>query len=527
MKSIIYGENARKKLKNGINKLTDAVKITLGPKGRNVVLSRQFATPLVTNDGVTIAREIELEDKFENMGATMLKQVSIKTNDVAGDGTTTACVLANALVEEGIKNIEAGANPLAINAGMKKAFDIVKAELTSKSKPIQSQSDIKNIATISAGDQFIGNLISQAINEVGKNGIITLEEGKESHTSVHYVEGLEFDRGYISPYMCNNQEKQSAELENCKILVSNMKITSINQILPILEQISKSGFPLLIIAEDYDAEVLSMLVINKLRGNLNVVATKTPNFGDKRRKFLDDICLLTGATLFSTEFDSNITEATLSSLGTASKVSVYSDKTTIITSNINSKIVAEKINSLSNALANETDDYKKQELQDQIARLSGKVAVISVGAPTELEMQEKKLRIEDALSATKAATSMGIVCGGGVALLRCQTVLQSKQDEFDGEQKIGLQIVLKSLQAPIRQIAENCGVDAGVIVDTILKNKNEHYGYDAQKNKYCDMFNSGIVDPTKVSISALENAISIACTMLTTECLVADNDKTV
>ena len=522
MKKIIEGELARKKLKIGVDKLANIVKTTLGPKGRNVVLERKYTTPLITNDGVTIAREIELEDQFENLGASLIKQVSIKTNSVAGDGTTTACVLAQAMVDEGIKNIEAGANPVHIKIGMQQALEKVKETLVSQSKPIDSNADIINIASISAGNSEIGNLIGSAMQKVGKNGIISLEDGKTSKTELKFVEGLEFDRGFVSPYMATNTEKQIAELTNARVLVCDSKINNINQILPVLEECNKNGLPLLIIAEDYEQEIITMLVVNKLRGNLNVVAVKAPNFADKRTQMLQDICVLTGAKLFSSATDSNIAEATIADLGYANKVSVATEKTTIIQSqkdNTNLEEHIKKLNLLKNSC---TDNFDKEQIEKRIAKITGKVAIISVGAPTEVEANELKLRIEDALSATKAACQNGIVCGGGVALLKCTNSLNNLISNTNGDQQTGIKIVQKSLEAPARQIAKNAYVDDGVVIKTILDNPSNTFGYDAFFDEYCDMFERGIVDPAKVTISALENAVSVASTLLSTNCLVIE-----
>lgn len=521
MKEIIIGQNARKKLKQGVDKLADAVKVTLGPKGRNVVLDRKYTSPLITNDGVTIAKEIELADPFENMGANLIKQVSIKTNSVAGDGTTTACVLAQSMISEGIKNIEAGASPSLVKIGMNKALNNVKTTLSSFSKIVSTTTDIKNIASISAGDSEVGELISQAMQKVGEDGIITLEEGKTSTTTLKFVEGLEFDRGWISPYMTTNQEKLIAELSNAKLLVTTQKINSVNQILPVLEQANQKGFPLIIIADDYDQEVISMLVVNKLRGNLNVVAVKAPFFADKRRNLLEDICALTGASLFSEELGRDISSASVSDLGDVNKAIISQNTTTLIEPKINQN-TQEHILSLKNLLSDATDEYQKEQLQKRIAKLSGSVAIISVGAPTEVEMQEKKLRIEDALSSTKAAADTGIVAGGGSALLKCTNGLLQLINTLDGDEKTGANIVLASLQAPIRQIAKNAYVDDGVVVKEVLSNPSNTFGYNAFSGNYCDMIESGIIDPVKVTITAIENAVSVASTLLTTECLVAD-----
>lgn len=523
MKTIISGENARKKLKIGASKLAAAVKVTLGPKGRNAVIERKYMSPLVTNDGVTIARTIELEDPAENIGASLIKQVSIKTNEIAGDGTTTACVLADTIISEGIKCIESGSNPLEINRGMKMAFEKIKEFLIDFSIPVKTNDDIVHIAAISAGDSSIGKLIGSAIKEVGENGIITLEESKTASTELKFVEGLEYDRGYISPYMINNADKQIVSLENCKILVCDQKITSINQILPILEQCSANNLPLLVIAEDFDQDVIGMLVVNKLRGNLNVVATKSPYFANKKKQMLSDICMLSNATLFSAEVDKPVSSATISDLGTAAKVIVSADRTTIIMPEANKQSTQALLEKLSKELNETTDDYAKQELESRIARISGKASIICVGAPTEVELQEKKLRIEDAIAATKAAIAKGVVCGGGVAYLGAKKYMDGLAFEATHDELIGINIVKNSLETPIRQIAKNAGVDDGVVVNNILSNSKEHYGYNAFDDTYCDMLKSGIIDPTKVEIAALENAISVASTLLTTETIIVEN----
>ena len=525
MKEILNGENARKKLKSGIDKLTNAVKVTLGPKGKNVVLERKFTTPLITNDGVTIAKEIELADPFENLGASLIKQVSIKTNSVAGDGTTTACVLAQSIIETGIKNIESGASPILLKKGMDLALQGIKEHIENNSKKVESITDIKNIATISSGDANVGELISQAMQKVGKNGIISLEEGKQITTTLKLVEGLEFDRGFVSPYMATNQDKLTTELSNAKLLVTTEKITSINQILPLLEICNQNAIPLLIIADDFEQEVITMLVVNKLRGNLNVVAVKAPSFAEKRRQILEDICMLTGATLFCDQLNSQLNLATIDNLGSVNKIVVTQDKTTIIEPNANKSKVQEHINNLQNLLSGEEDEFKKEELSNRIARLNGAVAVISVGAPTEVEMQEKKLRIEDALSATKAAVLSGIVAGGGTALLRCIPYLNTLAEKESGDIKLGIQIVQKAIEAPARQIAKNAYVDDGVVIKTILDNSNTNWGYDALNNTYCDMLQCGIIDPTKVTLSAIQSAVSVASTLLSTECLVVSKNN--
>lgn len=524
MKEILNGEIARKKLKAGIDKLANTVKVTLGPKGRNVVLERKLTTPLITNDGVTIAKEIELDDPFENMGASLIKQVSIKTNSVAGDGTTTACVLAQSIVEHGIKHVESGASPILLKVGMDKALACAVEELTLKTKNVDTLEDIKNIATISSGSSEVGQLIATAIDRVGKDGIINLESGNQLETQLKIVEGVEFDRGWVSPYMTTDQEKSTTEMQKVRLLITEDKINSVNQILPILELCNQNSTPLLIIAEDYEPEVVTMLVVNKLRGNLNVVAVKAPFFATKRKQMLEDLCLLSGAKLFSTQLNNSITEATISDLGIFGKVVVTQNKTTLIEPQYTSEQLQKHIENLQLQMKTAPDAFEKEELSKRIARLKGAVAVISVGAPTEVEMQEKKLRIEDALSATSSAIEQGIVAGGGTALLKCTNKVSALVKSLDGDIKLGAQTLLDSLQAPIRQIAKNSFVDDGVVVKTILENSNSNFGYDALNNRYCDMIENGIIDPTKVTISALQNAVSVASILLYSECIVASTD---
>lgn len=525
MKEFISGTEARKKLKIGVDKLANIVKVTLGPKGRNVVLDKKFAPPLITNDGVTIAKEIELSDAFENMGANLIKQVSIKTNSVAGDGTTTACVLAQAITTEGIKNIEAGASPNLVKEGMQYALKTIKETILLNSKKVETLDDIKNIATISAESAEVGNLIASAMQKVGTDGIITLEEGKQISTTLNFVEGLEFDKGFISPYMATNQEKLICELSKAKLLITDEKITSINQILPVLELCSKNNLPLAIIADDFEQEIITMLVVNKLRGNLNVVAIKAPFFANKRKNMLEDICAISSATLFTSTLNKSISEADISDLGEVGKIVVSSEKTTLIEPQNSPENISAYCNKLKNILNQTTDETQKQELLNRIAKINGAVAIISVGAPTEVEMKEKKLRIEDALSATKAAVESGIVAGGGTALLKCTNQLMLIQNQTTGDIQIGVSILLKAIQSPIRQIAKNAYTDDGVVVKEILENSNINYGYNAKDNKFCDMLKSGIIDPAKVTISAIENAVSVAGTMLSTECLITDIDN--
>ena len=521
-KKIIFGEDARKKLQNGVDAVANTVKLTLGPKGRNVVLERDYDAPLITNDGVTIAKDIELADPFEDMGASLLKQVSIKTNDVAGDGTTTSAVLAQAIVHEGIKNFAAGANPVMLKKGISKATDVVVDDLKKQSIPVEDKKEIEQVASISAGDEEVGKLIADAFEKVGKDGVITVEEGKTLNTTLKLAVGMQFDRGYLSPYMCTNMEKMEAELDDCYILVTDKKISNIQEILPLLEEVAKNGLKLLIVADDVEGEALTTLIVNKLRGTFNCVAVKAPSYGDKRNEILEDIAVLTGATVISESKGLALKDATMEVLGRAKTVKVTKDNTTIIDGYGDKNALEERKSIIKSQIANTTSDFDKQKLTERLAKLSGGVAVISVGSATEVELKEKKLRIEDALSATKAASEEGIVAGGGVALLQAKQSLAKYVETLTGDEKTGAQIVLKSLESPIRQIAENCGVDAGVVVYNIEKANKKNYGYDAQNEQYGDMIKFGIVDPTKVTRSALQNATSVAGTLLTTESLVAD-----
>ncbi len=525
-KKIIYGEQARRALQNGVDILANTVKITLGPKGRNVVLEKKYQTPLITNDGVTIAKEIELKDSFENMGADLIKQVSVKTNDVAGDGTTTAAVLAQAIIREGNKNFVAGANPIILRKGIQKAVETCVGELRKISKPIETSKEIAQIASISAGDEEIGDLIASAMDKVGADGVITVEESKTMKTELNVVEGMQFDRGYLSPYMCSNVDKMIAELENPFILLTDKKISNIQEILPILEQLVKTGEKLLIIADDVEGEALATLVLNKIRGTLNVVAVKAPSFGDKRKNIMEDIAVLTGGKVVSEEIGLDLKNVDMTVLGRAKMVKVDKDNTTIIDGAGDEKEVKARIASLKNQLLNETSDYEREKLEERLAKLSGGVAVIHVGSATEVEMKEKKLRIEDALSATKAATQEGIVAGGGVALLKTTVALKKLIQKLEGDEKTGASIILRAVEEPIRQIAINAGVDGGVVVNNIYENlDNANYGFDALNLKYVDMVENGIIDPTKVTITALENASSVASTLLTTESLVAEIEE--
>ncbi len=522
-KMIKQGEEARKSLEAGVNKLANTVKITLGPKGRNVVLGKKFATPLITNDGVTIAKEIELSDPFENLGAELIKEVSVKTNDVAGDGTTTACVLAQAIIREGLKNFTAGANPIILKKGIFKAVDVAVEELKKLSKPVTNSKDVEQVASISAGDEEIGKLIAQAMEKVGSDGVITVEEGQTMDTELSVVEGMQFDRGYLSPYMSTNTEKMIAEMDNPYILITDNKISTLSEILPLLEQIVKVGGKLLIIADDVEGEALTALILNKLRGSLNVVAVKAPSFGDKRKAMLEDIAILTGGTYVSSDLGIDFKSLTLENLGRAKNVKVDKDSTTIVEGAGRSADIQGRIKQIKDQIKVTTSDYDKEKLSERLAKLSGGVAVIKVGSATEVEMKEKKLRIEDALSATKAASEEGVVPGGGVALLKTTTAIKRFIETLEGDEKTGAMIVLRAVEEPVRQIATNAGIDGGVVVNKIYENIDKSaYGFDALNNEYGDMIKKGILDPTKVSRSALQNAASVSATLLTTEALVVE-----
>lgn len=523
-KQIKFGEDARRSLECGVNQLADTVKITLGPKGRNVVLARKFGSPLITNDGVTIAKEIELENAFENMGAQIVKEVSTKTNDVAGDGTTTAVVLAQEIIKDGSKNVAAGANPIILKKGIDKAVEVTVAQLRNISKQIEGKKAIAQVASISAGDEKVGELISEAMEKVGTDGVITVEESKTMKTELNVVEGMQFDRGYASPYMATNLEKMEAELDNPLILITDKKISSIQDLLPLLEQIVKTGKKLLIIAEDVEGEALTTLVLNKLRGTFTCVAVKAPGFGDRRKAMLEDIAILTGGRVITEELGLDLKEATLDMLGSAKMVRVDKDNTTIVDGAGDAQTIKDRVTQLRNQLASTTSEYDKEKLQERVAKLAGGVAVINVGAATEIELKEKKLRIEDALSATRAAVEEGIVPGGGVALLSAIPELEKLIKTLSGDIKTGASIILNALKAPVMQIANNAGVDGGVIVYKILKeNKSKcNFGYDALNDRYVDMVEAGILDPTKVTRSALQNAASVASTLLTTESVVCD-----
>ncbi len=521
-KQIKYGDEARKLLETGVNVVADTVKITLGPKGRNVVLDKKYGAPLITNDGVTIAKEIELEDPFENMGAQLVKEVSTKTNDVAGDGTTTAVVLAQAIVKEGLKNLAAGANPMIIKRGIARAVETSVAKIQAISKPVENKLAIQQVASISAGDETIGALIANAMEIVGKDGVITVEEGKTMATELTTVEGMQFDRGYASAYMVTNTEKMEAVLDNPYILITDKKISSLQEILPVIEPIAQQGARLLIIAEDVEGDALAALIVNKLKGVLNCVAVKAPGFGDRRKAMLEDIAILTGGTVISSDLGYEFKDVTTDMLGRAAQVKVDKDNTTIIDGAGAAEDIKARVASIKAQIAETTSDYDREKLQERLAKLAGGVAVINVGAATEIEMKEKKLRIEDALAATRAAVEEGIVPGGGVALLSTIPELKNLVSKLSGDEKTGAAIVMRAIEEPVRQIAKNAGFDGSVVVNNILKTKKVNYGFDALKNQYTDMVASGIIDPTKVSRSVLQNAASVAATLLTTESIVTD-----
>ena len=521
-KQLKHGEEARKALLRGVDTLADTVKITLGPKGRNVVLDRKYGAPLITNDGVTIAKEIELEDAFENMGAGLVKEVSTKTNDVAGDGTTTAVILAQAMINEGLKNVAAGANPVILKKGIKGAVDVAVEELKKISKPIKDKNSISQVASISAGDETVGELISEAMEKVGKDGVITIEESKTMKTELTTVEGMQFDRGYASAYMVTNTDKMEAVLESPVILITDKKISSIQEILPVIEPIAQQGMRLLIIAEEVEGDALAALVVNKLKGVFNCVAVKAPGFGDRRKAMLEDIAILTGGTVISSDLGYEFKDVTMDMLGRAGTVKVDKDNTTIINGAGDPKEIEARKNAIKAQIAETTSDYDREKLQERLAKLAGGVAVINVGAATEVEMKEKKLRIEDALNATKAAVAEGIVPGGGIALIDTVKVLEKYIETLKGDEKTGAEIVLSAVKAPLKQIATNAGVDGSVILSEILKANKANFGFNALTNEYVDMVESGIIDPTKVTRSALENAASVAGVFLTTEAVVAD-----
>ena len=521
-KQIQYGEQARRSLEKGVNALADTVKITLGPKGRNVVLDKKYGAPLITNDGVTIAKEIELEDPFENMGAQLVKEVSTKTNDVAGDGTTTATLLAQAIIREGLRNLAAGANPMVLKKGIEAATEAAVKGLRELSQPISGKQAIAQVAANSAADETIGQLISDAMETVGADGVITVEESKTMTTGMTTVEGMQFDRGYASAYMVTDTEKMEAVLDDPLILITDKKISNIQEVLPLLEQVVQTGKKLLIIAEDVEGEALSTLVVNKLRGTFTCVAVKAPGFGDRRKEMLQDIAILTGGTVISSETGMELKEADLSMLGHARQVKVNKENTTIVDGAGSKQDIADRVSMIKAQIAETTSDYDREKLQERLAKLAGGVAVIQVGAATEIEMKERKLRIEDALAATRAATEEGIVPGGGIALLSVLPNVQAELANYAGDAKTGVQIVLRALEEPLRQIAANAGIDGSVIVENVKNAKKPGFGYDALKGEYVDMIDRGIIDPTKVTRSALQNAASVAAMVLTTESLVAD-----
>ena len=524
-KQLLTGEEARKALKTGIDQLADTVKITLGPKGRNVVLAKKFGSPVITNDGVTIAKEIELKDAFENMGAQLVREVATKTNDAAGDGTTTATVLAQALVTEGMKNVAAGANPMDVKRGMQKAVKAAVGAFTANSKKVSGSADIARVATVSAGDETVGTLIAEAMEKVGADGVITIEESKTAETYSEVVEGMQFDRGYITPYMVTDTERMEAVLDDAYLLITDKKISVIADILPLLEQIVQSGKKLVIIAEDVEGEALSTLIVNRLRGTFTVVAVKAPGFGDRRKEMLQDIATLTGGTVVSSELGYELKDATMEMLGRARQVKVTKEDTTIVDGMGDKKAIADRVAQIKAQLEVTTSDFDKEKLQERLAKISGGVAVIKVGAATEVEMKDKKLRIEDALNATKAAVEEGIVAGGGTAPINAIAAVEKTIGELEGDQRTGACIVRKALESPLRQIAANAGLEGSVIIDKILASGKTNYGFDAQKEEYVDMIAAGIVDPTKVTRSALENAASVASMVLTTESLVADEPE--
>lgn len=522
-KQIIYGEEARKALQNGVNKLADAVRITLGPKGRNVVLDKKYGSPVITNDGVTIAKEIELDDVYENMGAQLVKEVATKTNDMAGDGTTTATLLAQALIREGMKNVAAGANPMIVKKGVAKAVDAAVASIKENSKPVSSSADIARIATISSGDEEVGKFIADAMEKVTSDGVITVEESKIAVTESEVVEGMQFDRGYISPYMVTDTDKMEAVIDDALVLITDKKISNVQEILPLLEQIMHAGGKLIIIAEDVEGEALSTILVNKLRGVFTCVCVKAPGFGDRRKEMLQDIAVLTGGEVIASDLGLELKEAKLSQLGKARQVKVSKENTIIVDGAGEKAKIASRVNQIKLQIENTTSDFDKEKLQERLAKLSGGVAVIKVGAATETEMKEKKLRIEDALSATKAAVEEGCVAGGGIAMLNaCGSVNSVIESMDDPDEKTGAKIVLRALEEPIRQIAENAGLEGSIIVNAVQNSGKLGYGYDFAKDVYCDMSAQGILDPTKVSRYALQNASSIAGMVLTTESLVAD-----
>ncbi|SFP64368.1 chaperonin GroEL [Oscillibacter sp. PC13] len=524
-KLIKRGDDARKALQAGVDTLADTVKVTLGPKGRNVVLDKKYGSPLITNDGVTIAKEIELEDPFENMGAQLVKEVSTKTNDVAGDGTTTATLLAQAMIAEGLKNLAAGANPIVVKKGMSKAVEAAVAEVKKQAKTVDGSKDIARVGAVSSGDDTIGTLIAEAMEKVSADGVITIEESKTAETYSEVVEGMQFDRGYITPYMVTDTEKMEANLDDPYILITDKKISVIADILPVLEQLVQAGKKLLIIAEDVEGEALSTLIVNRLRGTLNVCCVKAPGFGDRRKEMLQDIATLTGGTVISEEVGLELKSATVDMLGRARQVKVSKENTTIVDGAGDSQAIKDRVAQIRSQIANTTSEYDKEKLQERLAKLAGGVAVIKVGAATETEMKEKKLRIEDALNATRAAVEEGVVAGGGTIFVNVIPAVEALLDSVEGDEKTGVQIISKALEAPIRQIAANAGLDGSVILEKVRDSGKNGYGFDAYKEEYCDMVASGIIDPAKVTRSALENAASVSSMVLTTESLVADKPE--
>ncbi|MBO5928750.1 MAG: chaperonin GroEL [Clostridia bacterium] len=526
-KEILFGEDARKALQSGVDQLANTVKITLGPRGRNVVLDRKYGAPLITNDGVTIAKEVELDNAFENMGAQLVKEVSTKTNDVAGDGTTTATLLAQALIREGMKNVAAGANPMVVKRGIQKAVDAVVEEVKANSKKVSGSEDIASAATISAGDAFIGNLIAEAMEKVSADGVITVEESKTAETYTEVVEGMQFDRGYITPYMVTDTDKMEAVIDDAYLLITDKKISNIQDILPLLEQILQAGKKLVIVAEDIEGEALSTLIVNKLRGTFTCVAVKAPGFGDRRKEMLQDIAILTGGQVVSEEVGLELKDTSIAMLGRARQVKVQKENTIIVGGAGDSEQIKARVGQIRSQIEISTSDFDREKLQERLAKLAGGVAVIKVGAATEVEMKEKKLRIEDALAATKAAVEEGLVAGGGVALINAANVLTAMLDTTEGDEKTGVKIVLKGIEEPVRQIALNAGLEGSVIIDKIRAADKKNFGFDFAKEEYVDMFSAGIVDPTKVTRSALQNAASVAAMVLTTESLVADKKEPV
>ena len=521
-KMIVYGEEARKSLQKGIDQLANTVKVTLGPKGRNVVLGKKYGAPLITNDGVTIAKDVELEDAFENMGAQLVREVATKTNDVAGDGTTTATLLAQSIVREGLKNVTAGANPMVMRKGIEKAVSAAVEAIKANSQTVNGSDDIARVGTVSSGDEAVGKLIAEAMEKVGTDGVITIEESKTAETGLEVVEGMQFDRGYISPYMVTDTDKMEAVLDDPYILITDKKISSIQEILPVLEKVVKTGRKMIIIAEDVEGDALATLLVNRLRGNFNCVCVKAPGFGDRRKEMLRDIAILTGGTVISSELNMELTETDIADLGTARQVKVTKDTTTIVDGNGEASAIQDRTNEIRAAIGVTTSDYDREKLQERLAKLSGGVAVIRVGAQTEVAMKEQKLRVEDALNATSAAVEEGIVAGGGTAYVNAIPAVEKLVAELTGDEKTGAQIIAKVLQAPVRQIAENAGVDGSVVFEKIQSSGKVGYGYNAYTEEFVDMIPAGIVDPTKVTRSALENAASIGACVLTTESLVVD-----